>query len=111
MMIKRYIWALIVCVLAIVICQYGHSQYQNGYAAAQAKISQDLAKMVQQQQAQWQTASFNYQQNKAESNKLERESYVHMATISASGIYQHDCFDDDGMQELNQAIQRANAKR
>lgn len=51
-----------------------------------------------------QAASHEYQAAHAAARQQERVQYVEIQKIVEKPVYMRDCFDDDGVRELNRAI-------
>ncbi|MCG7657106.1 hypothetical protein [Wielerella bovis] len=83
---------------------YGKAQYQRGFDAAQTEFKAELAAKEQAMRQQQTAASVLYEQNKAQQEKEERVQYVEIQKIIEKPVYGRDCFDADGLQQLNRAI-------
>lgn len=81
-----------------------HAQYDKGYTDAQTQITAQIAKQESERAAKVQAASHDYQTQKAENEIKERVRYVEVQKIVEKPVYNHVCFDDDGLRELNRAI-------
>ena len=80
------------------------TQYRRGQADKAAEISLALAKAAQKQAEQARQVSADYQAGKAEREQKERIRYVEVQKIVERPVYQSDCFDADGLRQLNAAI-------
>lgn len=95
-----------ICVLAVLLSGflYGKLQYQRGFDTAKAEFKAELAAKEQAMRQQQTAASILYEQNKAQQEKEERVQYVEIQKIIEKPVYGRDCFDADGLQQLNRAI-------
>ena len=80
------------------------TQYRRGQADKAAEISLALAKAAQKQAEQARQVSADYQAGKAEREQKERIRYVEVQKIVERPVYHSDCFDADGLRQLNAAI-------
>lgn len=78
--------------------------YDKGYADAVSKIKADLEKEAREQEKQILEASADYQEKKSEMEQKERVRYVTVQKIVEKPVYRNVCVDDDGLRELNEAI-------
>lgn len=116
----KYVWFLL-----IILCLIGffciaiareHKKtfeqgYQNGYLKAQAECNEKIAKIEQHQREQennlldrLNAKSKEYEQAQAENKNKEREQYAKNQKIIERVIYRNNCFDNDGLQQLNELI-------
>lgn len=105
---KYLIAGLIVLALVAGVKRYGSQQYKSGYLKATAEIEARLAAQSKKQAEVAQQASQNYQEVKTELEQKERIRYVEVQKIIDKPVYIRDCFDADGLQQLNQAITDGN---
>lgn len=87
------------------------TQYRKGYEQAKAEAQIQAAENERIQAAKMQRISAEYQKNRAEMETELRESKNEIDRIIAKNpSYQQPCFDNDGLQQLKDAI-NAKAKR
>ena len=79
-------------------------QYTRGQADKAAEISLALAKAAAAEEERARQASADYQAGKAEREQKERIRYVEVQKIVERPVYHSDCFDADGLRQLNAAI-------
>ena len=79
-------------------------QYTRGQTDKAAEISLALAEAAKKQAEQARQASADYQAEKAERETKERIRYVQVQKIVERPVYHRDCFDADGLRQLNDAI-------
>ena len=97
------ILAAVLALIGISSWQY-HSIYKRGYNAAVAKLEKQAQEQKDKQQAVANKASSDYQTNKAEADKQAEIRYVEVQKIVERPVYRNVCLDDDGLQNINNAI-------
>lgn len=118
--LKKYAWILFVVLFLIVFIGIAIARehkktfekgYQSGYLKAQAEYSEKIAKIEQHQREQennllnrLNAKSKEYEQAQAENKNKEREQYAKNQKIIERVIYRNNCFDNDGLQQLNELI-------
>ena len=80
------------------------TQYRRGQTDKAAEISLALAKAAAADAERARQASADYQAGKAGREQKERIRYVEVQKIVERPVYHSDCFDADGLRQLNAAI-------
>lgn len=82
--------------------QYGkHTAYTAGYNDATAKISLEIAESVKKNAEKAHESSAEYQVGRDKQIEKERVRYVKVKEIIKQPVYINRCFDDGGVQIIN----------
>lgn len=80
------------------------AQYKRGYEMAKAEMALEVAQQFAHKQDRVNTVAASYVAAQDDLRQKERARYERLSTITASAVYGRDCFDANGLQELNAAI-------
>ncbi|OSI06822.1 hypothetical protein BWD08_10545 [Neisseria animaloris] len=103
--IKKY-WQTIAVLIVVALLAWfwfdgNQAAYQKGYNDATAKISLEIAESVKKNAEKAHESSAEYQDTRAEQVEKERVRYVKVKQIIKQPVYVNRCFDDVGMQVVN----------
>lgn len=103
--IKKYWQAIAVLIVAALLAWFWfagkHEAYRKGYTDATAKISLEIAESVKKNAEKARESSAEYQGTRAEQLEKERIRYVKVKEIIKRPVYVNRCFDDGGVQIIN----------
>lgn len=103
--IKKYWQTIAVLILLALLAWFwidgNQTAYQRGYNDATAKISLEIAESVKKNAEKAHESSAEYQDTRAEQTEKERVRYVKVKEIIKQPVYVNRCFDDGGVQIIN----------
>ncbi|MCP2041534.1 hypothetical protein L1281_002136 [Neisseria sp. HSC-16F19] len=102
--IRIGIAAAVLCMLIAAVLLYGQNRYRAGVADGKTAVQTQLQAQAAKQAETAHAASAGYQAARAASEQKEKVRYVEVQKIVERPVYRNECFDTDGLQQLNTAI-------
>lgn len=97
-------WVVIPLCIFTFLTFYGKHRYTQGYEAARTAFAKTLEQASRAQQTQAHKAARQHEQQREGLSQQQRKQDGRIEQIIERPVYRRECFDNDGLRELNAAV-------